>query len=239
MIDKRHPKDYIGGKVLTRFLESKVGQPWNDVFSEICSFADYRSKSGRELRRRLNWNVYIHVKMVNGEPYVSGCYSSYPIHGLYVNPDTGILCLKNNVPYIPKPKKLEKILWKGNTWFELETFERPAKCGCVHFKHPLIEKRNRWSSYPEQPAICIHGNESKKEDIWYVIEYDFHSLDEIYKTYVAYNEYDLLRYNLKKVGDIKHIYYRDVPEVDRRFVVLKKQANHKELKALRKLILTK
>jgi hypothetical protein len=243
MIGKKHINDYRDGKALTRFLESKVGQPWNKVYSEICAFADHRSNKGRNILRRLEWIIYDSVQMINNEPYVvhrNG--NQYHIHGLYIHPETGILCFAADKPHKKKVQPIEKVYWIQDIWFKLETFQRPAKCGCVYFKvrPPIgIVPENRWRRYHDGPEVCIHGNEAKQEKIWYVVFYGEHSLDEIYKTHVAYSEYDLLKYNLKKIGDVKHIYYRDVPEIDRKYVVRKKQANHKELQALRGLLRTK
>src|ERR1019366_4876727 len=95
-----------------------------------------RSSMGGELRRRLSWTLYTNITMIDGEPWDVGRYSSrFPIHGLYVHPETGILCMAKDKPYKKKEKPVEKVCWNNDVWFELETFQRPAlKCGCVHFK---------------------------------------------------------------------------------------------------------
>jgi hypothetical protein len=90
---KKHLNDYREGHSLLRLLESKVGKLWNDVYSEICSFADVRSKNGYDLRRRVSWCVDFDVVMDEcGIPHRFNKYGSYPVRGLYIHPETGILC---------------------------------------------------------------------------------------------------------------------------------------------------
>ena len=43
--------------VLRRFLRSRVGQPWDKVYSEICAEADLRSFPGHHLREWLDYEV--------------------------------------------------------------------------------------------------------------------------------------------------------------------------------------
>ena len=42
---------------LARFLNSRVGQKWDDVFSEICRQNDRRTLRGHHLREHLEWMV--------------------------------------------------------------------------------------------------------------------------------------------------------------------------------------
>lgn len=43
--------------VLRRFLQSRIGQPWDKVYSEVCAEADYRSFKGHHLREWLEYEV--------------------------------------------------------------------------------------------------------------------------------------------------------------------------------------
>ena len=98
MFNKKTIKDYLKGDSFNRYLQSKVGQPWDKVYSEICSMADSRTEHGILLRRDLKWRVELSgVLMIDGMPYTTkwGSHTQsgfFPIHGLYVNPNTGILC---------------------------------------------------------------------------------------------------------------------------------------------------
>ena len=50
---------YVGTDfaLLSRFLKSRVGQPWDKVYSEICAEADARSFAGHHLREWLEYAV--------------------------------------------------------------------------------------------------------------------------------------------------------------------------------------
>lgn len=60
---------YIGTNfgALRRFLRSRVGQDWNDVFSEICEQADARSFRGHHLREWLEFTVDVKTRMEGGK----------------------------------------------------------------------------------------------------------------------------------------------------------------------------
>lgn len=46
-----------GSQALHYFLKSKIGQLWDDVYSEICAVTDRRSHRGYALHRQLEWRV--------------------------------------------------------------------------------------------------------------------------------------------------------------------------------------
>lgn len=89
--------DHLGP--LRRFLRSHVGQPWNEVYSQICQQIDTSTMLGKHLLSHLWSDVELHVELIEGvlygksrwggSRYVLGCYRDQ----LYVHPETGILCL--------------------------------------------------------------------------------------------------------------------------------------------------
>jgi hypothetical protein len=102
--------DYRDGRALDRFIESKIGQPWDKVYSQLCSLADRRSKVGQDLRQRIKWSIETDgIQMIEGKP-ISLKYNRYasytPIHGLYVHPETGLICNSPKPQY--KSKKLKE-----------------------------------------------------------------------------------------------------------------------------------
>jgi len=103
---KKKLKDYLNGDAFNCYLRSKVGQSWDKVYSEICSMADPRTSEGSLVRRDLKWHVNLSgVLMINGVPYTTrwGSHTTtgyYPIYGLYVHPETGILCEAPKPDYV-------------------------------------------------------------------------------------------------------------------------------------------
>jgi hypothetical protein len=79
---------------LKRYLHSKVGQPWNDVYSDLCQRFDRRNIAGRHLLDHAYGEVEHHVEFCNGIPYARvSSFSAYTLWGsFYVHPETGILC---------------------------------------------------------------------------------------------------------------------------------------------------
>lgn len=88
--------DYDKGRnfqVMRRFLRSRLGKPWNDVYSEICQNADCRSYNGYELRNWLDYLVDQNCKMIDGVVYDDRGEVAIENHWrtFYVHPETGIL----------------------------------------------------------------------------------------------------------------------------------------------------
>jgi hypothetical protein len=211
---------------LERFLRKSVGRPWNDVNSEIRQRVDSRKAIGFHVLQHVGWWID------KGFPNYFRNYFFIDSNGIF----------RENVRDRRRTKKVEpktSIHWYGDTWFKLEVLAAPAKCGCVHFKLPELPP-GRWSSYRDRnrPAVCIHGNEAGKRPIWYVIDYAYHSPDEVYEVihYKHLSELTREKYGLKEPGDRYIRYYRDVPKLlETPFVSRKKVANRKELKLIHKL----
>lgn len=53
--------------LMRRFLKSRRGRPWDEVYSEICQQADYRSHSGHHLREWISYLVDQNCRIVDGE----------------------------------------------------------------------------------------------------------------------------------------------------------------------------
>lgn len=241
MIGKKSARDYLSGKAFERFLMSRIGKPWNSVYSEICSIADPRSECGRELHSRIKWQVtYDRVVMRDGQPYDIQ-HDRYPISGFYIHPETKLLQYsertKNKKPYVEP----DQIHWYGDFWFQKSTFETEAKCGCKHFRFPKDEPRIWIYMYRHEPApvqVCVHGNPPIPREIWYVEERTMHDADEVYQVlhYEEGNERHNSFSGLSKPGDKLVVYWGEKDDSERKYVKTRKQANHKELIALRQLL---
>lgn len=78
--------------LMRRFLRSRIGKSWNDVYSEICEQADYRSHSGHHLRQWISHLVDLNCKIVDGQVcdergVKTGCWWDQ----FYVHPETKTL----------------------------------------------------------------------------------------------------------------------------------------------------
>lgn len=118
-ISMRHPYGYerkaftdlLGP--LSGFLRSCVGRRWDDVYSEIAA----RMKGNSTVQRHILEHVFQYVSLYvvrldNGELLEQGKYGFYRLRGnlysdMYVDPDSGLLCLNPAVDD-PKPWKHRK-----------------------------------------------------------------------------------------------------------------------------------
>lgn len=109
LIKRRQPiffSDHLGP--LRRLLRSKVGQPWDDVYSELCRRLDRNTVTGRHVISHVWDYVERHVVFIDGVPYPKGNLN-YPLSiwrrlRLYVHPETGILCSATTAPAEPRKK---------------------------------------------------------------------------------------------------------------------------------------
>jgi hypothetical protein len=100
--------DHLGP--LRRFLRSKVGQLWNDVYSELCQRLDTNTMAGQHVIGHLWDYVERHVEIIDGSLYsktsrwyripLDRCYGDL----FYIHPETGILCAVEKAPRKQKQK---------------------------------------------------------------------------------------------------------------------------------------
>jgi hypothetical protein len=125
--DKR---DYRRLGTLYDVLRGHVGQPWDDVYAKIRRTFDSRSIPDGNLLRSLEWNVEKNCRMIDGKVYelAHGNGQARPVDGLYVHPETGILCYRERDHSIPAKKPVDLVRLDDHTsyaklngiWFRLE-----------------------------------------------------------------------------------------------------------------------
>jgi hypothetical protein len=134
-----HVRNY-GGKQLNenlsplrRFIESRVGRPWDKVYSEICENLRADNTVQQHVRDHIEDFVSIRTSMVDGEVVVH--YSSPTLLknsyiGLYVHPVTGIL-LRNKTRLT---RRQERKVWKDHRAAEEASKIHVAKDGTEYRK---------------------------------------------------------------------------------------------------------
>ena len=106
LIKPRNKSKYLSDHLgpLRRLLRSRVGQPWNDVYSELCQRLDSSTMAGQHVLSHVWDYVERHVELIDGIPYRKpywGTYRSlenYYREQFYVHPETGILCAVEKKP---------------------------------------------------------------------------------------------------------------------------------------------
>src|SRR5579884_2443965 len=76
---------------LRKFLHSRVGRPWDEVYSELCAGLDKRKATGRHIFVHVDAMVEKHCHTGDSRTYI--CGKSWSRDSFYVDPRTGLLCL--------------------------------------------------------------------------------------------------------------------------------------------------
>ena len=99
----KHFSDHLGP--LRRWLYSKIGQPWDAVYKELCQQIETKTLIGQHLLVHVWQFVERDVELIDEVPYNKKSYSyserrqiGYWRDELYVHPDTGIVCLAKKKP---------------------------------------------------------------------------------------------------------------------------------------------
>jgi len=231
---KIRDKSWVGNEnPIDRYLESSVGRPWNDIYSELCEVF-----SKAHVRRRLKWflkyRVARQIVWRDGVMYNLGHWVCRKVDGLYVDPTTGILSVHKEdnswraAAAKTKAEGPKHIYWYGTTYFQLETCWR-AVCGC---------STPRWDDHPnayDQIKRCQHWNILVPREVWFVVTYRSRAWDEVLAVYTYENatESQRLMYNLNGPGDKFVIRYGDRPNrMENIIPIRRKTANKKELKII-------
>ncbi len=112
----KYLSDHLGP--LRRFLRrrsppqaSQVGQPWNDVYSQLCQRLDPSTMAGQHVIDHVWGYVERHVEIIDGGFY-SKPYQGYRNQldtsyrdRFYIHPETGILCAAEKIPRKQKQKQ--------------------------------------------------------------------------------------------------------------------------------------
>lgn len=89
--------------LLDRWLRSRVGQLWDDVYSEICAVNDNRVKTQWDVRDQLPWKIHQDVILIDGVAHDSKGDKLF-WRDFWVHPETGVLM------EVPRSKRYR---WKG------------------------------------------------------------------------------------------------------------------------------
>lgn len=240
-------------KPLKAFLYSTIGRLWDDVYSEIREHLCPNKAIDFHVLFHLDHMVDRDVYIENGVPYLSAerRWGRSVVRDLYVHPDTGILSIYDEPKVSKRIHPPDSLHWHGNLWFKKEIRRDRAKCGCVRFFEDQIETRYISKTKKESFLVrrlaftltddtkCIHGNPPIAHEIWFVVEYGYHSPDEVLQV-IHWGRDPVgtaIRYGLSVDNPTYIIYYRDAPDaLAKHFEVRRKTANKKELKIIRNML---
>ena len=120
---------------LRRLIESRVGRPWNKVYSEICQHLRADNTVQQHVKDHIEDFVAIKTSTMDGQLVIHSKYGSPRLLNrdsteLYVDPVTGILCRnKTKLSY-----RQERKLWKAKMEAEKASKIHVAKDGTEYRK---------------------------------------------------------------------------------------------------------
>lgn len=136
---------------LRRWLDKQLGRPWNDVYREICAHLDKRKVThSHVIDHALQW-IEVHAYLgVDGQYHGRGGYRPAPVDGIFVHPDTGLVCRQKR-----REKPAEKREIRQINLSDLESYEKlggfwyfvryrkttPEERGVGHGDHIRVSKR--------------------------------------------------------------------------------------------------
>lgn len=139
---------------LRRYLASKVGQPWNDVFSDICANNDLRNYVQGEVREHITWMVHTNVEVIEGEPIATDGYRIW--RDFWVHPETGVLMS------VPKGKRYRWRGWKtDHEQVAIDALTKYVKVDGIWYKvtfKPFIDDEYRAAFKKNDTDIDRVGN---------------------------------------------------------------------------------
>lgn len=178
---------------LRRLLRSKVGQHWDDVYSELCQRLNRNSVTGQHVISHIWDFVERDVELIEGIPYRKTRGKSWAffynsrekaepplgVRGdqLYIHPENGILCLAKKPAKIT-PKKQDDLLvvshfkkyQKINDIWYLVTYEDiPLMSPVTDVVSKLTVKRSPYS--PEELKLyAARKRQCSKREIKFILQ---------------------------------------------------------------------
>ena len=175
---------------LRRWLQSQVGRPWNDVYSEACQVIKSDSVVRLHIKTHLFQFVERHTLMHEGEVCVLDLYKRRPepIHSkrfgwvqFYVHPESGLLLdvkpeSRRNWRKEQRAKKPPTLTWLTNDsalkqikgiWFMCEFREIPPHKPFKAYDHTLCQVVGRGSlTYRDRKSLhCISKRQLSRREL--------------------------------------------------------------------------
>lgn len=162
------------------WLRSRVGQPWDRVYSQLCQKLDNRTLSGRHIFSHV-WNyVERYAIIIDGVPYARdrqmlplwrGGWRSRP--QLYVHPETGVLCAASRpVATQPRPNQQIVIVDRDHQYRQLDSIWYFVSFQMLTWKEKGFDilcqsTLDYWTGRREygEPMYAFHKRHATKKEI--------------------------------------------------------------------------
>jgi len=178
----KHFSDHLGP--LRRWLRSKVGEPWDAVYQELCQQIDTKTLIGQHLFVHVWEDVERNVELIDGVPYrkIRHCYLNnaigYRRNELYIHPETRIVCLAEKAAKKPRTKRNDLLVKDSyhqyrllnNVWYlvtlqDIPLWEKPRD---ILLKIPI----QPWVAMQEygREVYAVSKHQCNKKEIKFIKE---------------------------------------------------------------------
>ncbi|MDZ7991639.1 MAG: hypothetical protein RM022_029365 [Nostoc sp. EfeVER01] len=179
----KYLSDHLGP--LRRFLRSQVGQPWNEVYSQLCQRLDPSTMAGQHVIDHVWDYVERYVEIIDGGFY-SKPYQGYGNQldtsyrdRFYIHPETGILCAVEKIPRKQKQKQEQTDILiidnyhqyqKLNEIWYLITFEDIPPVH-THYVMDAVKGKINYSAatYRGQTIYAVRKQQCNKKEIRFIL----------------------------------------------------------------------
>ncbi|WP_392478602.1 hypothetical protein [Nostoc sp. C110] len=178
----KYLSDHLGP--LRRFLRSQVGQPWNDVYSQLCQRLDPSTMAGQHVIGHVWDYVERYVEIIDGGFY-SKPYRGYRSQldtnhrdRFYIHPETGILCASEKIPRKQKQKQEQTDIviidnyhqyQKLNEIWYLITFEDLPWPPTHYVKDAVKGVIHRSVAYTGRMIYAVRKQQCNKKEIRFIL----------------------------------------------------------------------
>jgi hypothetical protein len=180
--------DHLGP--LRRYLRAKVGQPWNQVYSDLCYRLDTRTLAGQHVLSHLWHYVERYVEPREGVLYrkASSTWGGFqPLQSryydqFYVHPETGLLCVlaRDAAPMRPQCSsvfRVERVYLDQDheyrqltgIWYLITLADLPITIGASVFDVVLKAQVHR-DPRSNQTRYAVHKRQCSKKQIRWILK---------------------------------------------------------------------
>jgi hypothetical protein len=143
---------------MRRFLRSRVGRPWNKVYSELCAHVSFDNSVQKHVLTHVFDFVHRCVECEDGQVFVKdGWRRGWPLRQgeMYVCPKSGLLKVVGRPKPRQAPRRIQRgafvqLHWREGVWWEVRLRERPGDPGEL------------WDVWLERPASRVSADELQK-----------------------------------------------------------------------------
>ena len=144
-------------KLLSRYLSSQAGRPWDKVYGEIRSNPDCRRGIGISIMRQIERLVADDCFLQGQQVVRPGWFGPYEPRELYVHPKTGLLCRPRPLRYPRSAPVVTRVVIDELSWYE--------KASEIWYKFDHKIDRQTWMGVVHEYVVQTGKKQCSKKEL--------------------------------------------------------------------------